>query len=121
MNVGDSNTVATSNMFKLANLSERQHDILITIGTVDDKSHSFPIHVLYHSATDLSRFQCHLCRCLPPDAVVYCSTHERCHAGNLITIEEETQRLTDFLQHVIIDSRGSDTVSLRCYLGGYKV
>ena len=121
LNVGDSNTVATSNMFKLANLSERQYDILITIETVEDKSHSFPIHVLYHSATDLSRFQCHLCRCLPPDAVVYCSTHERCHAGNLITIEEETQRLTDFLQHVIIDSRGSDTVSLRCYLGGYKV
>ena len=121
MNVGDSHTVSTSNMFKLANLSERQYDILITIGTVDDKSHSFRIHVLYHSATDLSCFLCYLCRSLPPDAVVYCSTHERCHPGNLITIEEETQRLTDFLQHVIIDSRGSDNVSLRCYLGGYKV
>ena len=53
LNIGDSHTVCTSNMFKLANLSERQYDILTTIGTVDDKSHSFPIHVVHHSATDL--------------------------------------------------------------------
>ena len=83
-------------MFKLANLTAKQYDILIKIGTVDDKSHSFPIHVLHHSATELSWFLCYLCRSLPPDAVVYGSTHDRCHVGNLLPIEEETQRLTDF-------------------------
>ena len=105
-------------LFKSVHMSP-QCDVLLSIDSCPENPRSFLVHVFYQSPTALSDFLCSFCQRLAPDALICCHTRDDSKAKS-VSIEEETQRLNNFLQRVVIDSRGSDNVSIRVYLKDYK-